>query len=167
MLPPLNSMLRKPKRTADMAMHVLVPIWSLSLVMLVGCAVPELNTKVPPAESVSRPSLSPEELTHRFDYWREEATELHEMAARREREADVLSKNTQETSGEELITRMRELAKQLHAAAEYADEEARKVSRSPSGNDAMTLCGPLQKMSTEREQCLDAVLLGKSATADR
>ena len=82
-----------------MAMHILFPTWSLSLVMLVGCAVPEHNTKEPPAEAISRPSLSPEEITHRFDYWREEASELHEMATRREREADVLSKNKQETSG--------------------------------------------------------------------
>ena len=67
--------------------------WSLSLVMFVGCAVPGLNTKEPLAEAVSRPSPSPEEMTHRFYYWREEAMELHEMASRREREADVLSKN--------------------------------------------------------------------------
>ena len=53
------------------------------------------------------------------------------MAARREREADVLSKNTHETSGEELVTRMRALAKQLHAAAEYADEQARRASLGP------------------------------------
>ena len=112
-------------------MHILFPTWSLSLVMLVGCAVPEHNTKEPPAEAVFRPSLSPEEITHRFDYWSEEASQLHEMATRREREADVLSKNTHETSGEELVTRMRALAKQLHAAAEYADEQARRASLSP------------------------------------
>ena len=110
-------------------MHILLPTWSLSLVMLVGCAVPEHNTKEPPAEAVSRPSLSPEEITHRFDYWREEASELHEMATRREREADVLSKNKQETSGEEFVTRMRALAKQLHAAAEYAEEQAQEAQR--------------------------------------
>ena len=130
MLPPLHKMIRKPKRIADMPMHVLVPT-CLSLVMLIGCAVSEFHTQEPPAESVSRPSLSPEEISHQLDYWREEATELHAMAARREREADVLSKNTHETSGEELVTRMRALAKQLHAAAEYADEQARRASLGP------------------------------------
>ena len=40
-----------------MAMHILFPTWSLSLVMLVGCAVPEHNTKEPPAKVVFRPSL--------------------------------------------------------------------------------------------------------------
>jgi len=138
-------MIRKTKRTAELSMHIPIQTWSLSLMIMAGCAMPEFNTKDQSAEAVSRSTLSPEENTHRFDYWHEEATELHEMAARREREADVLSKNTQETSGEELITSMRELAEQLHAAAEYADEQARKVSRSPSGNDAMTLCSPFQK----------------------
>lgn len=112
-----------------MAMHILFPTWSLSLVMLVGCAVPEHNTKEPPAEAIFRPSLSPEEITHRFDYWSEEASELHEMATRREREADVLSKNKQETSGKEFVTRMRALAKQLHAAAEYAEDQAQEAQR--------------------------------------
>ena len=112
-----------------MISNILSPTWSLSLVILVGCAGPELNTKKQPTEALSRPSLSPEEITHRFDYWHEEATELHEMAARRERDADVLSKNKQETSGEELVTRMRALAKQLHAAAEYADEQAQEAQR--------------------------------------
>jgi len=102
---------------------------SLSLVMLVGCAVPGLNTKEPLAEAVSRPTPSPEEMTHRFYYWREEAMELHEMASRREREADVLSKNKEGSSAEELVTRMRILAKQLHAAAEYADQQAHEAQR--------------------------------------
>ena len=112
-----------------MAMHILFPTWSLSLVMIVGCAVPEHHAKEPPAEAVSSSSLSPEEITHRSDYWREEASELHEMAARREREADVLSKKKQETSGEEFVTHMRALAKQLHAAAEYAEEQAQEAQR--------------------------------------
>ncbi len=72
---------------------ILFRTWSLSLVMLVGCGVPGPSTKEPLAEAVSRPSPSPEEMTHRFYYWREEAMELHEMAWRREREADVLSHN--------------------------------------------------------------------------
>ena len=61
-----------------MAMHILFPTWSLSLVIIVGCAVPEHYANEPPAEAVSRSSLSPEEITHRSDYWREEASELHE-----------------------------------------------------------------------------------------
>ena len=97
--------------------------------MLVGCAVPALNTKEPSDQTVSRPSSSSEEITHRFDYWREEATELHEMAARREREADVIAKHTQESSAEELVTHMRTLARQLHAATEYADEQAQEAKR--------------------------------------
>ena len=112
-----------------MAMLNLFASWFLSFVMLVGCAVPAHNTKEPPAEAVSKTSPSPEEITHRFDYWREEASELHEMAARRDREADVLSKHKQETSGEEFVTRMRALAKQLHAAAEYAEEQAQEAQR--------------------------------------
>jgi hypothetical protein len=123
------SMIQMPKGTADLAMNILIPTWSLPLVLLVGCAVSGLNTKEPPAEAVSRPSPSPEELTHRFDYWYEEATELHEMAARREREADVLSKNKEGNSAEELVTRMRALAQQLHAAAEYAEEQAQEAQR--------------------------------------
>ena len=108
-------------------MHIPIQTWFLSLMIMAGCAMPEFNPKELSAEAVSRPNLSPEEIIHRFDYWHEEATELHEMAARREREADILSKNTQETSGEELVIRMRALAKQLHAAAEYADEQAQEA----------------------------------------
>jgi hypothetical protein len=37
--------------------------------------------------------------------------------------------NIHETSGEEFITRMRAHAKQLHAAAEYADEQAKEAQR--------------------------------------
>jgi len=91
--------------------------------------MPEFNPKELSTEAVSRPNLSPEEIIHQLDYWHEEATELHEMAARREREADILSKNKQETSGEQLVIRMRALAKQLHAAAEYADEQAQEAQR--------------------------------------
>jgi hypothetical protein len=109
---------QKAERTAETAMHILFPTWSLSLVMLVGCAVPGHNTKEPP-----------EEITHRSDYWREEASESHEMAAHREGEADVLSKKKQETLGEEFVTRMRAMAKQLHAAAEYAEEQAQEAQR--------------------------------------
>ena len=108
---------------------ILFLTWSLSLVMFVGCAMPGLNTKEPLAEAVSRPSPSPEDMTHRFYYWREEAMELHEMASRREREADVLSKNKEENSAEELVARMRILAKQLHVAAEYADQQAQEAQR--------------------------------------
>lgn len=110
-------------------MNLLFPAGFLSLVMLVGCAVPGLNTKEPPDGTVSRSSPLSEEFAHQFDYWYEEATELHEMAARREREADVLSRNTQETSADELVTHMRALARQLHAAAEYADKQAQEAQR--------------------------------------
>ena len=109
-----------------MAVNILSPACSLSLMMLVGCAVPGLNINESPDQTVSRPTPSAEEIAHRFDYWHEEATELHEMAARREREADVISKNKQESSAEEFVTHMRALARQLHAAAEYADEQARR-----------------------------------------
>lgn len=68
-------------------------------------------------------------MTHRFYYWREEAMELHEMASRRELEADVLSKNKEGNSAEELVARMRILAKQLHVAAEYADQQAQEAQR--------------------------------------
>ncbi|HLZ33317.1 MAG TPA: hypothetical protein VKP13_04815 [Nitrospira sp.] len=112
-----------------MATHAVFPSWSLSLIMLTGCATPALNTKGPLAYAVSKPSPPPEEITNRYFYWREEATELHEMATRREREADVVSKNTGGASAEELVARMRALAKQLHAAAEYADEQAQEAQR--------------------------------------
>ena len=110
-------------------MNFLVPAGFLSLVMLVGCAIPGRNTKEPPDGTVSRSSPSSKEIAHQFDYWHEEATELHEMAARREREADVISKNRQGSSAEELVTRMRALARQLHAAAEYADQQAQEAQR--------------------------------------
>ena len=112
-----------------MATHTVFPNWSLSLVMLVGCGTPGLNTNGTSAGTVSKSNPSPEEITHRFDYWHEEATELHDMATRREREADVLSKRNEGASAEELVTRMRTLAKQLHAAAEYADEQAEEAQR--------------------------------------
>ena len=110
-------------------MNVLFPAGVLSLLMLVGCAIPGLNTKEPPDRTVTRSSPSSEEIAHQFDYWHEEATELHEMAARREREADVISKNKQESSVEELVTHMRALARRLHAAAEYADNQALEAQR--------------------------------------
>ena len=101
---------------------------SLVFILLVGCATPELHRNGP-AEMVSEPSLSPGEITNRLDYWREEAMELHDMARRREREADVLLKNQEGASAEELVKRMRMLAKHLHAAAEYADEQAQDTQR--------------------------------------
>ena len=51
------------------------------------------------------------------------------MAVRREREADLISKQQQDGSADELATHMRALARQLHAAAEYADEQAQKAQR--------------------------------------
>ena len=102
---------------------------SLLSILLVGCATPELDRSGPPAEMVSETSLSPGEITNRLDYWREEAMELHDMARRREREADVLLKNQEGASAEELVKRMRTLAKHLHAAAEYADEQAQDTQR--------------------------------------
>jgi hypothetical protein len=75
------------------------------------------------------PSLSSKEATNRFDYWQEEAMELHDMARRREREAEVLLRNQTGARVKELVTRMRRLAKQLHAAAEYADEQAQETRR--------------------------------------
>ena len=108
-----------------MALNILVPACSLTMMMLLGCAVPALSTKEPPDQTVSR--LSSDEITHQFDYWREEAMELHNMAARREREADLISKK--DSSSKELATQMRALARQLHAAAEYADEQAQETQR--------------------------------------
>ena len=93
--------------------------------ILVGCAVPAPNSKVPPVETVSWSRLSSDEITHRFDYWREEAMELHSMAAHREREAELISKK--DGSAEELVTHMRALARQLHAAADYADQQAQRL----------------------------------------
>ena len=87
----------------------------------------ELNRNGLPAETVSKASLSQEEITNRLDYWHEEAMELHDMARRREREADVLLKDPKGASSEGLV-RMRALAKQLHAAAEYADDQAHELS---------------------------------------
>jgi len=55
--------------------------------------------------------------------------ELHDMARRREREAELLLKIQEGASVEELVTRMRTLAKQLHAVAEYADEQAQETRR--------------------------------------
>jgi hypothetical protein len=110
-----------------MAINFLTPIGSLSMMMLIGCAVPTLNTKEPPDQNISGSTLSSDEIAHRFDYWQEEAMELHDMAARREREADLISK-TDRTAGE-LVTHMRALARQLRAAAEYADEQAQETQR--------------------------------------
>ena len=41
----------------------------------------------------------------------------------------MLSKSKQETSDEEFVTHMRALAKQLHAAAEYAEDQAQEAQR--------------------------------------
>ena len=112
-----------------MTFNIRSPVCSLSLLMLVGCAVPALNTKEPQDQTLSGSRLSSDEIAHRFDYWHEEATELHEMAVRREREADLISKQQQDGSADELATHMRALARQLHAAAEYADEQAQKAQR--------------------------------------
>jgi hypothetical protein len=112
-----------------MARSIRFPACFLSLMMTVGCAASVPNGKEPLDETVSMPILSSAEVLHRFDYWHEEATELHEMAARREREADVIAKNKQESSAKELATHMRALARQLHAAAEYADRQAQEAQR--------------------------------------
>ena len=96
----------------------------LWLIILVGCAV---DSKQPPFQTGPGPRLSSDQIAHRFDYWREEAMELHRMAAHREREADLISQK--EGSAEELVTHMRALARQLHAAAEYADQQAQEAQR--------------------------------------
>jgi hypothetical protein len=119
----------KAKGTAGMTTNILVQASSLSLVLLVGCVAPGPKTKESSAGAISRKTASLEEIRHRIDYWNEEATELHEMAERREREADVLRRTQKESPAEELVTRMRALAKQLHAAAEYADEQAKEAQR--------------------------------------
>lgn len=113
------------RRAADMARAILSPA-SLSLMMFVGCAVPAPNSNESPVETVSVARLSSDEITHRLDYWREEAMELHGMAVRREREAELISKKG---GSEEFVTHMRALARQLHAAAEYADQEAQRQAQ--------------------------------------
>jgi hypothetical protein len=69
------------------------------------------------------------EATDQMYYWREEARELHEMADRREREADLLSKTKQGAAALDAVARMRSLARQLRAAAEYSDAQAQEAQR--------------------------------------
>lgn len=51
-------------------------------------------------------------------YWQEEARELHAMATHREREAELVLKNTPRPVTNEFVRRMRLLVHQLQEAAE-------------------------------------------------
>lgn len=101
-----------------------------ALSLLVGCAAgrpvsPEGSSD---ATAMTQPA-SPMRASDRMFYWREEARELHDMANRRDREADLLSRNGQATPANGVVARMRSLAQQLRAAAEYADEQAQEAAR--------------------------------------
>jgi len=102
----------------------------VALSLLVGCAAggPAVPERRSDATATAQPT-SPMRASDRMFYWREEARELHDMANRREREADLLSGSGQETPANEVVVRMRSLAKQLRAAAEYADEQAQEAAR--------------------------------------
>jgi len=65
----------------------------------------------------------------RMFYWQEEALELHAMATHREREAELVLKNTPGPTTNEFVKRMRLLAHQLQEAAEYADAQAKEAER--------------------------------------
>ncbi len=101
-----------------------------ALGLLVGCAAggPATPVRTSDATTMTQHS-SPMRASDRMFYWREEARELHEMAERREREADVLSKGGPGTTANELAARMGSLAKQLRSAAEYADEQTQVAAR--------------------------------------
>ena len=80
-------------------------------------------------QTTSRPIRA----SDRMFYWREEARELHEMANHREREAELVLKKQPGAATNEFVKQMRSLAHQLHAAAEYADAEARQAEQEVPG----------------------------------
>jgi hypothetical protein len=100
------------------------------LSLLVGCATSGSVTpaRTPDAAAIAQASVR-ENATDRMFHWREEARELHEMADHREREADLLARGEHGPAQEEDAAHLRTLAKQLHAAADYADEQAREAQR--------------------------------------
>jgi hypothetical protein len=65
----------------------------------------------------------------RMFYWWEEARELHAMATQREREAELMLKKKPGTTTNEFVKQMRQLARQLHQAAIYADSQAKEAER--------------------------------------
>ncbi len=100
-----------------------------SLGMSGGCAASSPSTATRTSDRAAMQTASSRHATDRVYYWREEARELHEMADRREREADLLSRSEQGTAAQDVVARMRSLAKQLRASAEYADEQAQEAQR--------------------------------------
>ena len=96
--------------------------------ILVGCTTGDPAPAARTSDSTASDPASMQHAVERAFYWREEARELHEMAERRERAADLLARSDQGSATNEAVARMRTLAKQLHAAA-YADEQAEEAQR--------------------------------------
>ena len=113
----------KPRR-----MH-LIPLCAV-LGILDACSTISLaSSPAPPTElSISQPA-SQMRASDRMFYWREEARELHAMAAHREREAELILKKTPGPATSEFVKQMRLLAHQLQEAAEYADAQAKEAER--------------------------------------
>lgn len=95
-----------------------------------GCATNNPDPAARTSDSaIAKQAASSKRDSDRMFYWREEARELQEIAERREREADLLSARAQGTGVNEVVARMRSRAKQLRAAAEYAEEQAQEAQR--------------------------------------
>ncbi|WHZ27368.1 MAG: hypothetical protein OJF51_002165 [Nitrospira sp.] len=65
----------------------------------------------------------------RMFYWLEEARELHAMASHRDREAELMLKKKPGPATNEFVKQMRQLTRQLHQAATYADTQAKEAER--------------------------------------
>jgi len=111
----------KPARTRLITMCVVFGV-------LTSCTtngvVPSTETSTAP---VVRSTIPQMRASDRMFYWREEAQELHTMAMRREREAELVLRRKPGPATDEFVKQMRLFAHRLQEAAEYAGAQAQEA----------------------------------------
>jgi len=106
---------------------------SISLCAVLGildaCTTSGLASSAAPSTAtvVTQTTSQQMRASDRMFYWQEEARELHAMATQREREAELVLKNTPGPVANEFVKQMRLLVHQLQEAAEYANVQVKEA----------------------------------------
>jgi len=104
-------------------------LWAI-LHILTACATSDSAPSTAPlTASDVVPTTSQMRSSDRMFYWLEEARELHAMASHRDREAELMLKKKPGPATNEFVKQMRQLTRQLHQAATYADTQAKEAER--------------------------------------
>lgn len=104
-------------------------LWAV-LQILTACATSgSAPPTAPSTASAMAQTTSQMRSSDRMFYWIEEARELHAMASHRDREAELMLKKKPGPATNEFVKQMRQLTRQLHQAATYADAQAKEAER--------------------------------------